>query len=321
MRGELDLPTALEIARLAREHGYNILHAHTAQAHSLGSIAANVFCAPAHLVVHRRIEFYPGRGLLGWPKYHLGVDAYITVSEYLREVMVDAGIEPWRVFTVRSVTDPQRFTEAEPNPGLRAELGIPDDALVVGNVGYLVPHKDHANLLEAIAIVAEDVPNVWAVIVGSGPLRKEIETKARRLGIWNRIVLTGFRTDVAELIKMFDLFALSSSEEGIASVLFEVMACRTPIVSTSPAGVPEAVLDGRTGRLVPTEDPEALARGILELIRNPERARRMAEEAYQRVVSEFNIASLTEKTLEVYRKVLAGEIGPAPCPGDCPQSC
>lgn len=316
MHGEVDLPAALEIARLARHHGFNILHAHTAQAHSLGSLAANVFFPPAHLVVHRRIEFYPGRGLLGWPKYHLGVDAYIAISEKLREILIGAGVEPWRVFTVRSVTDPQRFIQARPDPDLRAELGIPEDATVVGNVGYLVAHKDHENLLEAVALLRREVPDVWVVIVGSGPLREDIEQKARELRIRDRLVLTGFRNDVPQLIKMFDVFALSSSEEGIASVLFEVMACEKPIVATNAAGVREAVLDGRTGLVVPIKDAEALAEGILELIRHPDRARRMAAAGHRRVREQFNIDTLTEKTLCVYRRVLGGRIGPGQAGGE-----
>jgi glycosyltransferase involved in cell wall biosynthesis len=306
MHGELYLPGAASLARIARHHRFDILHAHTAKAHSLASIATNLFQGARHLVVHRRIGFRPGRGLLGWPKYHLGVDAYITVSEKLRQIMIDAGIEPQRVHTVRSVTDPTRFTPADPDPRLRSELGIPTDAVVMGNVGYLVPHKDHENLLEAIARVARQVPEVWVVIVGSGPLREDLEDKARQLGIADRLVLTGFREDVERLINLFDIFALSSSEEGICSTLFEVMACEKPIVATDASGVAEAVLDGQTGLLVPIKDPRALADAILHLLRNPDQARRYARAGHRRVLEEFTVEKLTEKTLQVYRQVLAG---------------
>lgn len=306
MRGELDLAAAFTIARLARERGFNILHAHTAHAHSLGTIAKNVFQAGVRLVVHRRIEFYPGRGALGlgWLKYHCGVDAYVTVSESLREIMIDAGIPPDMVFTVRSVTDVERFMGTDANPDLRSELGIPEDALVIGNVGYLVPHKDHENLLEAVAIVRKEGYDPWVVIVGSGPLREDIERRAEELGLNDRLVLTGFRDDVPQLIKMFDLFALSSSEEGICSTLFEVMACETPIVASNPAGVAEAVLDGETGILVPIKDSAALARGILKMLNAPDRAREYADKALERVRKNFTVDRLTEKTLEVYDRVL-----------------
>ncbi|MFW6457348.1 MAG: glycosyltransferase [Planctomycetota bacterium] len=306
MRCEMDFPAAFQIALLARHSDCNILHAHTAHAHSLASIAKNIFKAGTRLVAHRRIEFYPGRGILGlgWLKYHYGVDAYITVSERLRQILLDAGLPPDQIFTVRSVTDTQRFKNTPPNPELRNELGIPEDAFVVGNVGYLVPHKDHANLLDAAAIVSAQIPDAWFVIVGSGPLRSDIRAKAREIGLSDRIILTGFRDDIPELIKMFDLFALSSSEEGICSTLFEVMACETPIVCTNAAGVAEAVLDHKTGLVVPRKAPRALAEGILQLIRHPEQARKYARAAHERVLNDFTVAQLTERTVEVYKSLV-----------------
>lgn len=306
MRCEVDIHSAFHLARIARHRNVNIFHAHTAHAHSLASLAKHLFYPRCRLVAHRRIEFYPGRGPLGlgWVKYHCGVDAFIAISDRLRDILIDAGVEPNLVHTVRSVTDPQRFIQAPPNPQLRDELGIPDDAFVVGNVGYLVPHKDHFNLLEAASRVRREIPELWVVIVGSGPLKEEIKARARELGMADRLVLTGFRNDVPQLIKMFDLFALSSSEEGICSTLFEVMACEKPIVCTNAAGVKEAVVDGRTGLVVPRRNSDALAEGILTLYNDPVLARKYARAGHQRVLKHFTVDDLTEQTLAVYRNVL-----------------
>ena len=313
MRMEMDLPAARKIARLARRRGTRILHAHTAHAHTLASLAKNVLRAGCRLVVHRRSEFPIGRGALGLGKlkYHAGVDAYIAISNRMKEILVEGGVEPWRVFPVRSVTDPKRFTGAAPNPDLRRELGIPQDAYVVGNIGYLVPHKDHFNLLEAARIAVADIPNLRVVIVGSGPLRDEVLQKAEELGLRERVVLTGFRDDIPQLIHMFDLFALSSSEEGLCSALLEASAGECPIVATDAAGVREAVLDGETGVIVPTKDAAALAAGIVRMATSPPAARRMAAAAKERAVRYFTVDALTEQTLNVYRRVLAGEMGPS----------
>jgi len=312
MRGEYDLPAAAAIARLVRRGGFNILHAHTAHAHALAWLARHLFALPCRLVVHRRSEFRPGRGILGLGrlKYLRGVDAYVAVSNQMKDILVRAGVEPWRVFPVRSVTDPPRFIQARPDPDLRRKLGIPDDAYVVGNIAYLVPHKDHRNLLDAAALAAREVPGLWVVIVGSGPLRRRIEAHARSLGLAERVVLTGFREDIPQLIRMFDLFALSSSEEGICSTLLDVMASGCPIVATAAAGVREAVLDGETGIVVPTRDPGALAAAIVRMARHPEMARRMARGGRERACRLFTVDALTEKTLAVYRRVLSGQVGP-----------
>ena len=312
MRSEVDLRSALKLARLARRGGFNILHAHTAHAHSLVWLARHLFRAPCKVVVHRRSEFRPGRGLLGLGriKYRCGVDAYIAISNQMKVILTQAGIKSWRVFPVRSVTNPPRFMNARPDPSLRAELGIPEDACVAGNIAYLVPHKDHENLLEAAAIAARDVPNLWVVIVGSGPLQERITARARELGVADRVVLTGYREDIPQLILMFDLFALSSSEEGICSTLLDVMASGRPIVATDAAGVREAVLDGETGIIVPIKDAAALAAGIVRLAREPDMARRMVESGRRRAVEHFTVEALTEKTLAAYRRVLGGELGP-----------
>jgi len=312
MKGEADLQAALNIARIAHRTGSNILHAHTAHAHGLAWAASNLWKAPCKLVVHRRIEFPVGRRAcgLGMLKYKLGVDAFITVSNRVKEVLVEAGVPDWKVFPVHSVTDPHRFASCRANPALRSTLGIPQDAFVVGNIAYLVGHKDHNTLLEASRLVRDEIPNLWLVIVGKGPLKDKILSKAKTLHMEDRLILTGFRTDIPQLIQMFDLFVLSSSEEGICSTLLDVMAGGCPIVATDAGGVREAVLDGETGFVVPIKSPLALSRAILQMARNPRLARRMAERGQERAFCFFTPDALTEKTLRIYRRVLRGDIHP-----------
>ncbi len=313
MRGEVDLTAAWRIGRTAQRGRFNVLHAHTAHAQSLVQIAARL-CGAA-VVAHRRIEYPVGRGLfgLGRLKYRYGVDAYVAISNRVKETLLEAGIPEWRIFVVRSVTDPERFRDVPPSPTLRKELGLPLDAFVVGNIGALVGHKDHRTLLEACRVVRDEIHNTWLVIVGAGPLEHFIREKARSMHMDDRLVMTGFRSDVPELIRLFDIFALSSSEEGLCSTLLEVAASGCPIVATDAGGVREAVLPDRTGLVVPTGSPHALARGILELAADPEKARRLARRGLERARRHFTPAALTQETLAVYRRVQAGRVGPA-CP-------
>lgn len=313
MRMELDLAAAWRIARIARREGCNILHAHTAHAHMLAWLARAVFRAPCHVVVHRRIEFPVAKRhpVVARLKYGRCVDAYIAISNRVRETLVEAGIEPWRIFPVRSVTDPGRFVDAPPDPDLRRQLGIPEDAWVVGNIGYLVDHKDHANLLRAAGRARDHVPNMWVAIVGPGPLHDALAALAGELGLADRVVFTGFRSDIPQIIQMFDLFALSSSEEGICSTLLDVMACGRPIVATDAGGVREAVLHEQTGLIVPIRDSEALAAGIVRMAREGDLARRWAAAGRRRVLENFTVEMLTRRTLAAYQRVLAGEVGPA----------
>ena len=312
MRGECDLIAARRIARIARARGFNILHSHTAHAHALIVLASRLFRARCRTVVHRRIEFPAGRFAfgLGRLKYLRGVDAYVAVSDRVKQTLVAAGVPGWRVFVVRSSVEVARFTDEPPEPGLRSELGVPTDAFVVGSVGALVGHKDHANLLEACRTVRQAVPQAWLVIVGEGPLRGALEEQARKLGMDDRLVLTGFRWDVPRLMRAFDVFALSSSEEGMCNTLLEAAAAGRPVVTTDAGGAREAVVHEATGFVVPVRNAQALADGILRLYREPEAARRMAQKGRERVAAEFDAATLAERTMEVYGRVLCGELRP-----------
>ncbi len=319
MRGEFDLLAAAAIARLARHGRYNILHAHTAHAHSLALLAAYLFPGRCRVVAHRRIEYAVGQWFfgLGRLKYLLGVHAYVAISKRVKETLIEAGVPEWRVFVVHSVTRPERFIHASPEPGMRNELGIPPDAFVVGNIGALVGHKDHRNLLEACRIVRDRFADTWVVIVGEGPLRDAIRARAQHLHMDDRLVLTGFRWDIPQLIRMFDLFALSSSEEGLCSTLLEVAAGGCPIVATDAGGVREAVLPERTGIVVPIRSPQALAHGMMRLRENPDEAQRFVRRGRERVVRHFNPDVLTERTLAVYRRVLADRVNGEHAAGWC----
>ena len=318
MRGEADLCAALRIARIARHGKFNILHAHTAHAHSLILFAAGLWRAHCRLVVHRRIAFPVGRRAfgLGRLKYLFGVDAYVAISRRVKATLLEAGIPEGKVFVVHSATEPARFLNVGRDPSLRTTLSIPEDAFLLGNIAYLVGHKDHRNLVEAARIARDEIPDLWLVIVGEGPLREEILEKARQVGMADRLVLTGFRADVPRLIRIFDLFALSSSEEGLCSTLLEVMASECPLVATNASGVSDAVLDGETGLLVPIRDPAALAGAILRMARDPAFARESARRGKERVLRQFTASKLAEETLEVYEHVLRG----APAAGAGPEA-
>jgi glycosyltransferase involved in cell wall biosynthesis len=319
MRGEADLGAALRIARIARGGGYDVLHSHTAHAQALVQLAAHFWRSGCKVVAHRRIEFPVGRrGFgLGRLKYRFGVDAYVAISNRVKRTLMEAGVPEWKVFPVRSSTDPERFSTVAPDPALRSELGIPAGAFVVGNIGALVGHKDHRNLLEACRIVRDSLPDTWVLIVGSGPLRQAVLDKAASLHMADRVVLPGFRWDIPQVIRTFDVFALSSSEEGLCSTLLEVAASGCPIVAADAGGVNEAVVNGKTGIVVPVRSPLALAQAILRLARDPQEARQFAACARERVLRHFTADAMTAGTLDVYRRVLSGEVGPERPVGFC----
>jgi glycosyltransferase involved in cell wall biosynthesis len=188
--------------------------------------------------------------------------------------------------------------------GVRAELGIPEDAPVVGNVANFKAAKDHPTLLAAAARVRERVPEVRFVLIGQGPLEPETRRLAAELGLEGTVVFTGFRTDAHRLLAALDVFTLSSTYEGLPIALIEAMALGRPAVVTRVGGVPEVLGDGAQGLLVPPRDPAALADGLLRLLGDPGLRDRMGAAARARA-ADFDIRKAVRRMEQVYAGLLA----------------
>ena len=172
------------------------------------------------------------------------------------------------------------------------------DGRIVGNVARLAEQKGHRDLIAAAPIVLEQHPDVRFVVAGGGELREELEELARPLG--DRFELLGERDDVPDLLASFEVFAFPSRFEGLCLAVIEAQAAGVPVVATPVGGIRETVVDGRTGRLVPLRDVEALAAAIVEVLDEPDAAHRMAETARARVLERFAVERMVAETLALY---------------------
>lgn len=183
---------------------------------------------------------------------------------------------------------------------VRSELGIgPQERLVV-LVGRLHPQKDIATLVEAATRLA---PDVRVVVVGEGPQRAELEARIARLGLAHRVQLVGARADAADHMAAADVVVMCSIWEGFGLVVAEALALRRPVVATAVGPVPEMVVDGETGRLVPPSDPEALAAAITDLLADPDRAAELGRAGAKLVAPHFDTDALVRQVEEVYELV------------------
>ena len=188
--------------------------------------------------------------------------------------------------------------------GVRAELGIPGDAPVVGNIANFKPAKDHVTLLRAATKVREVLPDVRFLLVGQGSLEPETRRLAAKLGLHRTVVFAGFRSDAQRLAAAFDVFTLASTYEGLPIALVEAMALGRPAVVTRVGGTPELVTDGVQGLLVPPRDPVALADGLLRLLGDPELRARMGAAGRARAL-DFDIRRAVRRMEQVYTDLLA----------------
>lgn len=301
-RGEWDVGALFAAARLLAGFRAEVAHCHSAHAHALGVPAARRARVPA-VFVSRRVDFAVGGNPLSWLKYRMPVDRYLCISRGVLEVLRRAGVPESRLALVPSgieFPEPDLARAAD----LRGLIGAPAGAPVVGTVAALAPHKDHATLLEAAAIVRRERDDVHFAWVGEGECRPTLERRRAALGLGSRVHLLGFRTDAHALLAQFTLFALSSHLEGMCTSLLDAQALGVPVVATRVGGVPDVVEDGVSGRLVPERDPQALAGALLEALRAPRERERWVDGA-RRSVERFRIANTVEGTLEQYRQVLA----------------
>jgi glycosyltransferase involved in cell wall biosynthesis len=201
--------------------------------------------------------------------------------------------------------DLARFApDARARAEARRELGVPDDAWVVGTVGRLVDLKNHALLVRALAPTGQHV-----VIVGEGPERAALEELVAALGVGARVCLAGRRADVPRMLTAFDVFALPSTSEGLPLVLPEAMATALPVVATRVGGVPQVVDEGVTGFLVPSQDEAALRDRLATLAADPGRARAFGARARELALERYSLERMWAAYRAIYERVAARRRG------------
>ncbi len=218
--------------------------------------------------------------------------------------MTADGIPQERIAVIHSSVDLARFDGLTRNPGLRAELGLPQNAPLIATVGALVPHKGQIHLIEAAAHVLRHAPDTWFLILGEGPLRPQLQARARQLNVAPRLLMPGFRNDVPRCLLESDLFCMPSVMEGLGTAALEAMALKRPVVATTAGGLAEVLRHGENGLAVPPADPPALADALLRLLKDPPLAERLAAEGRRTVEKEFTADRMVERTIELYRRLL-----------------
>ena len=300
---EMDLSAAWRLSRLVKQLRPDVIHAHDPHAVAMAALALSMSTQldKPPLVASRRVDFHMKDNALSRWKYRQ-VDCFICASDAIRQMVIADGVPGARVFTVHEGID-LGHVEAAPPANLHAELWLPHQAPIVGNVAALVPHKGQRHLVEAAAIVLKKVPDARFVIAGEGELRESLERQIREHHLEKHVFLVGFRPDVLSVHKAFDIFVMSSVTEGLGTSLLDAMACGKPIVATTAGGMPEVVLDRKTGLLTPPRDHEAMAAAIVTLLTDDQARAAMGAAGLARVREHFSAERMVQDTLAVYRRV------------------
>lgn len=236
-------------------------------------------------------------------------DQVVANADAVKRWLVDEGYDERRITVIRNGIEPARYGKRATPGKLHQELGLPQGAPLVAVLSRLSPIKGLEYFLEAASVVAARTPEARFLIVGEAEprdaeYRRRLEAYADRLGLGRRVVFTGLRMDVPEVLDEVTVSVLPSLSEGLSNVLLESMAARVPVVATRVGGTAEVVEEGVTGLLVPSRDAEGLARAISRVLEDRELAARLGQAGRARVVAHFSIDEMVRQTEQLYQDLL-----------------
>ena len=307
MRGKWDARVAHRLCRLLRRERVHILHAHMIHANLLGSLVGRLAGVPVVITTRHNVNIGGAlretlnRWSRGWR------DAVVAISAEVRDAELRRGGEdPSRLVLITNGIRVETFASPDRarSQHLREAWDIASDRAVIGTVSRFREQKGHRYLLEAMPSILDAMPGVQALLVGDGPLYAETKRMCEAMGLADAVTFTGIRAEVPEILALLDLFVLPSLWEGLPIALLEAMAAGKAVVATRVGGVPEVVVNGVTGLLVPPRDPGALADAVVRLLRDPELRRRMGEGGQERVRERFSVERMVRQTEDLYERRL-----------------
>ena len=304
MRGSFDPLAMGALRRIIRQDKIDIVHTHSS-IDSWLALGAKFLGFPVVRSRHVSIPVHkdPVRTFV----YRHISDVIITSGETIRQmVLASTGVSPEKVVSIPAGVDLQKFRPDNSGESVRAEFGIGPSAPLVGMVGMLRGSKGHEFFVRAAEKVLVKAPEARFLVVGDGSRREGVTRLVRELGLQQKVILTGYRKDIPEVMAALDILVLASVRtEATSQVIPQAYATGKPVVATQVGGVAEVVTPGATGVLVPPRDVGALAQGVLTLLEDSDLARRMGEAGRKFAEQHLSIEKMMAATEAVYRNLLA----------------
>lgn len=301
-RGDHDLSFLWRLQRLLRRERPDLVHLHSRRgADTLGGMAAKLAGVPA--ILSRRVDNPEPRWLVA-VKYRLYARV-ITISEGIRQVLLQEGLPPQKVVCVRSAVDTDKY-----QPGcadrawFREQFGLAEDERTIAMLAQFIPRKGHQLLLDALPAVLEAHPRIRVLLFGQGPVEAAIRQRVIEDGLTDHVVFAGFRNDLHRLLPCIDVVAHPAYMEGLGVALLQAAACGVPIVASAVGGIPEIVDNPCIGQLIPPGDSTALAAALKDTLDKQVRGHYDPQAAHRLIADNFSIGTMVAGNLACYRAIL-----------------
>jgi len=295
-RNELDALSARKIAQIAKTYDYNILHCHCSHSLSI-AVLSTLFNPIVKIVASRRVDFPVKLTFFNRRKYlNKRVAKIICISDAIRNVLLGCGFPDNRLATIRSGIDLSKFSNCDGSSVRNKFQG----KIVIGTIAAFSGHKNYPLLIETAALL-KDEP-ITFVALGDGVLFEQMKKLAAEHSL-NNFYFEGYRTNVGDYLKAFDIFTLVSKKEGLGTSLLDAMSVGLPVVATAVGGIPEAVRDGENGFLVAPDSPTELAELFRRLANDADLRRRFGARSLE-IVKDFDINKTVEANICLYYEIL-----------------
>jgi glycosyltransferase involved in cell wall biosynthesis len=302
------LPALLKLSLFLIKEKVDLINAHGYRDHLLSVLAGRI--AGVKVIIRTKHNHVPLKGG-AFSRFIYGrlTDRIITISGHIKNVMISSGIDPARITTIHTSVDLDYFSPRPKNEQLLKEFGLVPGCPVIGTVARLSDRKGMPFLLDALKLLMDEGRRFSCLIVGGGGSSSEekiglLKQKAASQGLTPRLVFTGLRGDIPEILSLFDFFVLPSLDEGLGRSLVEAMTAGKPVVASRVGGIPEAVEDGKTGILVPPRDAHALAGALSVMLDNPEKALEMGRRGRERAEKLFDEERMVDSICSLYQEML-----------------
>ncbi len=288
------------VAKFIAAQGVDVVHTHQSRAHFFGVLLRWFSGVPCVATAHSR-HFQ-----LHW----MFNDFVIATSQAARRYHSRCNlVSSRRIEVVHNFIDTRPFDNTDPQSRrhVRQSLGLDGDVPLLGVIGRITPGKGIAHLIGALPRITEECPDARLVVVGSGENDhlSQLRALAARLNVTSAVVWAGYRDDVPEVLSALDVCVLPSLEESFPLTLLEAMAAGLPVVASDVGGVPECVVPGETGTLVPPGDSDSLAEAIAGLLKDPELGHRFGHSGRARVKEHFSLEGQTARIEAVLSRLAA----------------
>jgi glycosyltransferase involved in cell wall biosynthesis len=297
----------LFLVRLISRYTIDIVHTHGSRDSWIAAIAGRLSRRKPVIIRTRHKSVPIADNFLNRVLYTQLTDRIITTGERVRQDLIQRNrFDGSRIVSIPTGVDLGLFRPRPDDGAFRAELGIAPQEFLVGMVSFLRDYKGYRYYIEAARLVLEREAMVRFLIVGDGPEQEALRAQIDQLGLTDRVIMTGHREDIPNILSALDLFVLTSIDaEGLPQVITQALAMEKPVVASNVGAVSEVVMHGQTGLLVPPRDPDAMAEQILLLMKDRDLGRRLAYNGRRLVEERYSLATMLDRVEALYKGVLA----------------